>query len=199
MAKKKSTTSTNQTPETNTDGAEMVAEETEEIVDSVETDESAGTDTEVQTSTEELDIIKQEAQKNLDGWQRTLAEFQNYKRRVEREQQDLTQRLSLNSLTKILPILDDFERALANVPEDFKDHPWMSGVTLIQGKFKRLLDEQSVEAVDPVGQPFDPNLHQAIAMDDSDEHESGTVIETLQKGYVSGDILLRPAMVRVAN
>lgn len=75
----------------------------------------------------------------------------------------------------------------------------MSGVTLIQGKFKRLLDEQSVEAVDPVGQPFDPNLHQAIAMDDSDEHESGTVIETLQKGYVSGDILLRPAMVRVAN
>ena len=148
---------------------------------------------------ERISKLEEEVEMNKQGWQRTMAEFQNYKRRVEREQQATSVRLSMDVLTKLLPIIDDFERAMANRPEEFKDHPWLSGTLLIEGKFKKLLDEYNVEIIDPAGEPFDPNVHQAIVMDDSDEVESGHVIETLQKGYQSGDYLLRPALVRVAN
>jgi molecular chaperone GrpE len=140
-----------------------------------------------------------EAAKNLEGWQRTLAEFQNYKRRVEREQQDLRQRVALETLTKTLAIIDDLERAIDNTPEDLQDNPWLDGVNMIHGKFIKLLDEYQVSVIDPVGEQFDPNTHQAISKDDSNEFDSGYVIETLQKGYISGDVLLRPALVRVAN
>lgn len=202
MAKKRSTN--NPTPENIAENLEDLAEGEKmpsdeayagEKVDSVEIE----AENEPTPESDELTAVKAEAQKNLEGWQRTLAEFQNYKRRVEREQQDLSQRLTMNTLSKVLPIIDDFERAMANVPDDLRDNPWMNGVHLIQGKFKKLLDEHEIQIIDPAGQPFDPNLHQAIAMDDSSEHESGHVIETLQKGYISGDTLLRPALVRVAN
>ncbi|GAB4520207.1 MAG: hypothetical protein OHK0046_30120 [Anaerolineae bacterium] len=149
--------------------------------------------------TDALTKAQAEARINMEGWQRTLAEFQNYKRRVEREQKDLRQRASVEALTKILPIMDDFERALASIPTELAENPWMNGVSLILGKFKRLLEDHHVEILDPVGQPFDPNRHQAITIDQSDTVESGHVIETLQKGYISGEILLRPALVRVAS
>jgi molecular chaperone GrpE len=148
---------------------------------------------------EALAAARAEAQKNLEGWQRTLAEFQNYKRRVEREQSELRTRITLETLTRMLALIDDFERALENMPEDLESHPWTSGIRLIQGKFNRLLEEYDVMVLDPVGEAFDPELHQAVGKDDSDEYESGQVIDTLQKGYISGDVLLRPAVVRVAN
>lgn len=148
---------------------------------------------------DELDRALAEAEKNRQGWQRTLAEFQNYKRRIEREQQMVQQRAAHDVLTKLLPIIDDFERAMSSLPEDLADNAWLSGITLIQGKFRKLLEDHEVEAIDPTGDPFDPTLHQAIARDDSDEVESGHIIETLQKGYRSGSIILRAALVRVAN
>ena len=149
----------------------------------------------VETTNTYLDELEAEIERNKQGWQRSVAEFQNYKRRVEREQHNA----KLEVLGKLLPIIDDFERAMENLPDDLQDHPWLGGVNLIQGKFKRLLEEYEVAVINPAGEPFDPNLHQAIAMEDSDEVESGHVIDTLQKGYISGDYLLRPAIVRVAN
>lgn len=143
--------------------------------------------------------LRAEAAQHKDALQRTMADFQNYKRRTEREKSLLSHKSALDTITKMLPIIDDFERAMANVPEDLEGNPWMNGVTLIQGKFKKLLEEHAVEVLDPQGEAFDPNIHQAISMDDSEDVPSGHVIETLQKGYQSGDILLRPAMVRVAN
>ncbi|PJF21826.1 MAG: nucleotide exchange factor GrpE, partial [Phototrophicales bacterium] len=77
--------------------------------------------------------------------------------------------------------------------------PWINGVALIQGKFKKLMDEYDIQPIAPDGEAFDPNIHEAISMDASDDVESGHVIETVLKGYISGDIVLRPAMVRVAN
>ena len=146
-----------------------------------------------------LTKLKAEAGKNLEGWQRTLAEFQNYKRRTEREQKELRQRVGLDILANILPIIDDFERALLNIPEELQNNAWIDGITLVQTKFNKLLDEHDVEIVDPIGEEFDPNHHQAIGTGDSDEFESGQVIETLQKGYHCGNVLLRPAVVRVAK
>jgi molecular chaperone GrpE len=190
-----------QAPET---APEDTPETNQAVVDDTETDETTQqVDMKEQTIDQELDEriskLESEIERNKQGWQRTMAEFQNYKRRIEREQQAATVRLSMEVLTKLLPIIDDFERAMANRPEEFEAHPWFGGTILIGGKFQKLLDEYNVEVIDPVGEPFDPNIHQAITMDDSDEVESGHVIETLQKGYQSGDHLLRPALVRVAN
>lgn len=152
-----------------------------------------------QTDTPDNGTSADPAAEYLAGWQRTRAEFANYKKRVERELKESQQKGALNALAHILPIIDDFERALENVPDDLKDHPWVSGTSLLLPKLHKLLSEYDVERIDPVGEMFDPTRHEAIGMDDSGEHESGRVTQTLQKGYISGDRVIRPALVRVAN
>ncbi len=142
---------------------------------------------------------QKEAQANEDGWQRARAEFANYKKRVTRERSELFQRGSLNALESLLPVIDDFDRAFENVPEDISENPWIKGVTMIQRSFEQLLEKYQIEAIDPTGEPFDPNFHQAIGTDDSNEVESGHVTVTLQKGYRAGEIKLRLALVRVAS
>lgn len=147
----------------------------------------------------ELETAKQEAQKNLDGWQRTLAEFSNYKRRIEREMSEAGHRGAVDVLVKLLPIVDDFERAMATMPEELAGNPWINGVTMVQRKLQKLLEEFQIEIIDPTGQPFDPTLHEGVGMDDSETIASGHVTTTLQKGYISNGRVLRPALVRVAN
>ena len=134
---------------------------------------------------------QKEAQANKDGWQRTLAEFTNYKKRVERERIELFQRASLDTLKDLLPVIDDFDRAFENIPEELSDNPWIGGVSMIQRKFATVLEKYEIEPIDPVGEVFDPNLHEAIGTDDSDEVESGHVSVTLQKGYKAGNQVLR--------
>jgi len=148
---------------------------------------------------QELEQARKEARDNLDGWQRARAEFTNYKKRMEKQLSESGDRIASDTLSKVLPIIDDFERALANIPEYLAENPWVSGTSLIMRKFDKLLEEHSVEIIDPVGEEFDPRIHEAIGMDDSDEVESGHVTVTLQKGYKSGERVLRPALVRVAN
>jgi molecular chaperone GrpE len=162
-------------------------------------DDATSTDKTDESNDSMLAQLRAEAQKNLDGWQRSRAEFTNYKKRVQKELGDANRKATLDTLSKVLPAIDDFERAINNIPEDIADNPWVSGTALIMKKFEKLLEDYDVEMVDPVGKPFDPHQHEAIGMDDSDEFESGTVTVTLQKGYVSGDRVLRPALVRVAN
>ncbi len=142
---------------------------------------------------------QKESQANKDGWQRAHAEFANYRKRNERERGELFQRAALDTLKALLPIIDDFDRAFESVPEGLDEDPWIGGVTMIQRKFMTLLEQYEVEAIDPTGDPFDPNLHQAIGAEDSDEVESGHVIATLQKGYRAGDRVLRLALVKVAS
>lgn len=144
------------------------------------------------------EVIKQSAA-NKEGWQRARAEFANYKKRAEREKQEGLKRGALDALTKLLPIFDDFERAMENVPEEMAENPWVSGTSLILRKYEKILDEYDVVIIDPVGELFDPRMHEAIGMDDSGDVESGHVTMTLQKGYMSGDRVLRPALVRVAS
>jgi len=146
-----------------------------------------------------VEQLQTESQTNLDGWQRSRAEFNNYRRRTQQQLTDSKQQGAINALTKILPAVDDFERAYANIPDDLKDHPWVTGTALILKNIQKVMDEFNIEVLDPVGEEFDPNLHEAIGMDDSSEYESGIVTTTLQKGYVSGDKVLRPALVRVAS
>jgi molecular chaperone GrpE len=142
---------------------------------------------------------QKEAQTNKDGWQRARAEFANYKKRVEREKSEMFQRASLDTLKALLPIIDDFDRAFDNIPEEINDNPWIGGVSMIQRKFESLLDKYEIEPINPAGEPFDPNYHEAVGTEDSDEVESGHVTVTLQKGYRAGEQVLRPALVRVAS
>ena len=135
----------------------------------------------------------------MGGWQRERPEFANFKRRVERERIETYQHASVDVIKQLLPIVDDFERAMANIPEELRDNPWVSGVSLIGRKFERLLEQFSVNAIDPTGQPFNAEQHEAVVMDESETVESGHVIETLQRGYMVGDRVIRPALVRVAR
>ena len=134
----------------------------------------------------------------LDGLQRERAAFQNYKRRVERERADQAQVVTGGLLLKLLPILDDFDRAIGAVPADARNQ-WFDGVTLIRRKLEKLLEDQGVKEMQALGQPFDPNFHEAIGVDDGSDAASGTITEVLQRGYVQGDRVLRPALVRVAG
>lgn len=148
---------------------------------------------------EALVVAQKQAQEYLDGWQRERAEFSNYRRRVERELKDSQQNASTDLLKGLLPIIDDFERALSSAPADMQNHPWMNGVTLIYRKFQKMLDDQGVTVIDPVGEVFDPSRHEAVGTDSDTNVESGHVTATLQKGYLRGDRVLRPALVRVAS
>lgn len=179
------------------EASEAMTDEQTQVVE--EHEESEAPETELDKLNKELETLRAESQTNLDGWQRSRAEFTNYKRRTQQQLADSRQNGALNALGKILPAIDDFERALDNIPDDLKEHSWTSGTALIFKNIQKILDEYDIEVLDPVGEEFDPMMHEAIGMDDSSDYESGIVTMTLQKGYKSGDKVLRPAIVRVAN
>jgi molecular chaperone GrpE len=146
-----------------------------------------------------LKAAREEAEKNRDRWQRALAEFDNYKRRVERERVEAHENAVVEVIKSILPIIDDFERSAENVPEALEGNAWVDGTVAIGRNLKKLLDTHNIEILDPVGQPFDPDQHQGLGVDEGTDIESGHVSVTLQKGYAKGGKLLRPALVRVAD
>jgi molecular chaperone GrpE len=148
--------------------------------------------------TVQLEQAEARAQDYLDNWQRERAAFQNYKRRVERERSEQRRAIAGGVLLKLLPVLDDFQRAMGAVPDAERD-TWFEGVTLIQRKLERVLHEEGVTEIEALGQPFDPNLHEAVGIDGDSDAEPDTVTEVLQTGYLHGEQVLRPAMVRVAG
>jgi molecular chaperone GrpE len=175
------------------------AENMEETKQDGTTPDSGSVNTSVEALQAELDKLKQEVQTNLDGWQRSRAEFSNYKRRTSQELTESRERGALDALAKVLPIMDDFDRALNNIPADLQNHPWINGTSLILKNLQKIMDEYNISIIDPLGEDFDPNSHEAIGTDDSSEYEIGKVTATLQKGYRSGERVLRPALVRVAS
>jgi len=147
----------------------------------------------------ELDKARAQAAEYLDGWQRARAEFINYKKRVEREREDHGQYAHVEVLNRLLPAMDDRNRALDNLPDDLQGHAWTQGIALVGQKFNAILETYGLREIDPLGEAFDPNLHEAIGVDTGTETESGHVTVVLQKGYVYGDRVVRPALVRVAQ
>lgn len=143
---------------------------------------------------EVLATARKEANDFKEGWLRERR-LNNYKKRVEVQMKDLRDSAAVEAMLALLPIIDDFERAMANVPPEMNDHPWMNGVGGIHRKFQKTLEEKGVTVLDPVGEVFDPTCHEAVTTEESSEVESGHVIATLQKGYVRGDRVLRPATV----
>ena len=163
-----------------------------------ETDE-AQSHTSENTNAEALVQAQHQAKSYFDGWQRERADFANYKKRAERDLLTMRFNAKVDTLKSLLPILDDFERAISNVPEDLQGHAWREGIEAIQRKLLQTLENEGIQTLDPVGEPFDPNIHEAIGQDSDTDMESGHVTITLQKGYVCGDRVLRPALVKVAE
>ena len=147
----------------------------------------------------ELEEQKAKAAEYLDGWQRARAEFANYKKRIEKEQEDMIKSANGALIIRLLPVMDDFERAFQTLPLGLIGMTWLEGIALIQRKLQILLEQEGAVVVETEGQMFDPILHQAVTYEESEEHEEGQIIGEVQKGYKMGDKVLRPSLVRVAK
>jgi molecular chaperone GrpE len=145
----------------------------------------------------EIDKLKSENALYLDRLARLQAEFENFRKRSQREQQEFREYALTDFLKQLLPILDSLDRALQ--VEDISTADFRSGVELIDRQFHDVLTRLGVEPIASQGQPFDPNLHQAIQMVESSEVPDHHVIDELQRGYRLRDRVLRAAMVRVAQ
>lgn len=156
-------------------------------------------DQEVIALQERLAEVEAKAAENLDGWQRAQAEFANYKKRLAREQEQQTAEVRGRVFKRYLEIVDDLELALKNAPEENPGADWAKGVELIYKKLLTYLESEGLTRMHPLGEPFDPNWHEAVAQEESPDHESGTVIEVLRPGYLLGERVLRPASVKVAK
>jgi len=148
---------------------------------------------------EELAKAQAECKANLDGWQRERAEFSNYKKRIDRENAQLTQTITGAIIKKYLVILDDLELALKAKPLEGDGAAWAQGIELIAHKLQAILEAEGIERINQNKVPFDPNLHEAISNEETPDFASGEVIEVVRQGYKLGDRILRPAMVRVAR
>lgn len=172
---------------------------TEEIVEAEATPAVAETDP-VTALQKELQEAKAKADEYLDGWQRARAEFANYKKRQEQQNADLRAFATIDLIRKLLPIQDDFERAVKTLPEGITHMTWIEGVMLIQRKLKLILESEGVKEIEVhKNDLFDPALHEAISHDEAEGVESGHIIEEVQKGYKIGDRVIRPTLVRVAK
>lgn len=147
----------------------------------------------------ELEEIRLKSEEYLEGWQRARAEFANFRKRVERDREQTHQVAAGNIMRSFLEVFDDLERALKNRPQEGEGAVWAGGIELIYRKFLKILESQGVKPMQAEGELFDPNLHEAITHEESPGHESGEIIEVVQTGYMIGDRILRPALVRVAK
>lgn len=149
----------------------------------------------------ELETLRRERDEALDRLLRLQAEFDNYRKRIERERRELGDHVTAEVLTEFLPVIDDMERALdaASTVPDALLASHREGLGLIQKQLLDLLRRRQVVPIDALGSDFDPNVHQAVGQDVSAEHREGEVIEELRRGYRLGERLLRPSMVRVAT
>lgn len=147
-------------------------------------------------------LLEQERAKSaeyLDNWRRTAADFSNYKKRTEKDAGEMSKYLNAILITRLLPILDDFERAAQTIPDNLRDLTWIDGVMLIARKMQMILEAEGLKPIEALHKPFDPNLHEAVIHEETDQYEDGIVIAELQKGYKLNDRILRPTMVKVAK
>ncbi|HEX2913550.1 MAG TPA: nucleotide exchange factor GrpE [Chloroflexia bacterium] len=153
-------------------------------------------------SVEELRQKLDEAQKSAaefkDSMLRARADFANLKRRTEQERANLSAEAREKLLLRIIPVVDDFERALQNVPDNLKGEPWINGVTMIEKKLKTLLEQENVSEIPAEGQEFDPRYHEAVQQEDG-EGDKEVVTAVYQKGYKLGDKVIRAAVVKVGR
>ena len=184
---------------------EIPVEEVQPAEQEVETDEAA-TDTAVEpeiqvegTAPEEdpVDALEAQLKEKNDRILRLQADFENFRRRTAKEKEELTAVITQNILGDLLPLLDNFERAMA--VEQTDGEAFRTGVEMIFTQLKEVLDKNGLEHIEAEGQPFDPNVHQAVMRVETPDVADGTVTQVLQKGYRAKGRVIRPVMVQVAG
>ncbi|MCL4459182.1 MAG: nucleotide exchange factor GrpE [Chloroflexi bacterium] len=154
---------------------------------------------ELETLRAELEEANRKGEEYLKLLQRVQADFINYKRRVEQEKEEGLKFTKANIILKILPVLDDFDRALEATPENRFNSNWLQGIELIERKLQNILENEGVTKIEAMGKDFYPWEHEAVVYEESDEYEDGQVIAVLQEGYKLYDRVIRPAQVKVAK
>jgi molecular chaperone GrpE len=172
----------------------------QEVVEQKEEEQDLPVVDEDQINQLELDLeeSKAKAEEYLDGWQRSMAEFSNYKKRINRERQDFQLRARGEVILHFLELADDLERALEDKPEEGEGASWAEGIEIIYRKLITKLEADGIKPMNAKGELFDPNIHEAFMQEENDDFESGRIIEVMQEGYWIGEKVLRPALVRIA-
>jgi molecular chaperone GrpE len=152
---------------------------------------------EIETLEKQLEEAESKVSEYKDGWMRSQAEFQNYRKRIERDNEMMYASMKGDIIKKVLPVLDDLERALQNRPSN--SGAWVSGIELIQKKLLSIVEAEGAKRIEAVGAAFDPNFHEAISHEPIVGVQSGHVIAVVQNGYMLGERVIRPALVRVAQ
>jgi len=148
----------------------------------------------------ELESLQAQVEEQQDGWLRTRADFDNFKKRVQRDAARSYQDAMASIIKTYLPVADDLERAIKNKPDGEQFAGWVDGIELIYQKLLTQMKNQGIEQVDVnPGDDFDPNIHEAITQEDHPEYTEGQIIDVVQPGYRISDRIIRPAMVRVAR
>lgn len=147
--------------------------------------------------TDELSIIKNQLEESEEKYKRLLAEFDNFRKRTEKEKQMMADFGASLILTQVLGIVDNLERAVNNIPEDLKDNAYVDGIKKIYDQLMKTLEDLKVTPIKAKGEKFDQNLHNAVMMDEESDCEEGTITEELQKGFMYKDQVLRHSMVKV--
>jgi molecular chaperone GrpE len=163
------------------------------------TPQTSGGEAEAIVSTDPAADLQRERDDYYDRWMRKAAEFDNYRKRVERERREQSEQAIVDLLQELLLVVDDFDRALTTEAGGEGGEAYRRGIELIHAKLYDVLKRYGVRPIDALGADFDPNFHQAVIQESSPDHREGEVIGELRKGYMIGDRLLRPAMVKVAT
>lgn len=143
--------------------------------------------------------LMQESASYKDQYLRAAADLKNYKRRVEQDRTELVRSASARILMKLLPMLDDLDLAMQHVPAETAGTPWFEGLQGVQRKLLTMLDGEGVKPIEALGQPFDPNLHEAVMNEDAGPENAGKVTAELRRGYTLYEKVMRPAMVKVGQ
>ncbi|HKY88914.1 MAG TPA: nucleotide exchange factor GrpE [Candidatus Limnocylindrales bacterium] len=154
---------------------------------------------EVESVKQQLDEARREAADNRAGWQRSAADFANFRRRSEQEREATLGLANEMLLAKLLAVVDDFDRALASMPRELEHLGWIEGLWLVERKLRALLESEGVTPIEAVGKPFDPREHEAAIHEETAAAPEGQVTGEIQRGYRIRDRVLRPALVKVAK
>jgi len=162
-------------------------------------DKTEDTDTTPEATAETTDDVAAKAEEYLRLAQRAQADLVNYRRRVDQEREELRAAAKMDAVTALLPVLDDFERAIAAIPEDHRQLGWVQGILLIERNLRSVVERAGLERIDAHGKPFDPREHEAVMTQESAEHDEDTVTHVIRPGYKSGGRVIRPAQVAVSK
>ena len=152
-----------------------------------------------QKADKKQDALKEKIEELEDRVKRQMAEFENFRKRTEREKAAMFETGAKSVIEKILPVVDNFERGLASIPEEEKNSPFAEGMEMIYKQLMTELEKMEVKPIPAVGEEFNPEFHNAVMQVESDEFESGVVAQELQKGYTYRDSVVRHSMVAVVN